>query len=163
MTFDKCLAILLHEEGGFSADPHDRGGITNLGVTIAVWRQWVHGPVSIDTMRALKPADVAPLYRALYWNAASCDALPPVMALCVFDFAVNAGVGRAARILQKVAGVTADGHIGPKTIAAVKPEMIHAYCDARRAYYRSLDQFPRYGRGWTARADRIENAAKGMT
>ena len=37
----------------------------------------------------------------------------------MFDWAVNSGVGRSARTLQKIIGVTADGGIGPQTLAAV--------------------------------------------
>src|SRR5262249_3853804 len=36
------------------------------------------------------------------------------------------------------------------------------FCDMRRAFYRALAQFPRYGRGWLARVDHVERAAKEM-
>jgi lysozyme family protein len=75
--------------------------------------------------------------------------------LCVFDAAVNAGVGRASKFLQQAAGVTADGQIGPKTIAAVtaKPadEMIEAFCALREAHYKSLPTFATFGKGWMRR------------
>jgi lysozyme family protein len=37
---------------------------------------------------------------------------------------------------------------------------IHAFCERRRAFYRALRQFPRYGRGWLARVNHVEKAAK---
>ena len=37
------------------------------------------------------------------------DQLPSGLDLCVFDFGVNAGTGRAAKYLQKMIGATADG------------------------------------------------------
>jgi lysozyme family protein len=169
-TFDDCLAVVLREEGGFVDDPHDPGGTTNLGVTKAVWDHWVGRPSSEADMRGLTPAKVAPLYRAQYWNALQCDSLPIPLAMCVFDFGVNAGVSRGARYLQQVLGVAVDGHIGPASIAAVQhmaispgvAELVRRYSIARKAYYQSLPQFPRYGRGWMRRVDEVETAALRM-
>ena len=36
-NFDKCLAMLLKHEGGFVDHHKDPGGMTNLGVTKAVY------------------------------------------------------------------------------------------------------------------------------
>lgn len=169
-TFDDCLAVILKHEGGYVNDPHDPGGMTNLGVTKRVWDDWSGRESSEADMRGLTPAKVAPLYRANYWNALQCDALPIALALCVFDFGVNAGVGRGARYLQQVAGTAADGHIGPATIAAVNAlakslgvaELVRRYSIARTAYYKSLTLFPRYGKGWLRRVDETETAALRM-
>lgn len=166
-AFDAALPVILQEEGGYVNDPQDAGGITNLGVTKAVWDHWC-GHVTTDAdMRALTPAKVAPLYRAQYWNALQGDALPGALALCVFDFGVNAGINRGARYLQQLVGAAADGHIGPATLKAVQQwvtahslaDAVRGYQNERRAYYRSLGQFPRYGKGWLARCDAVETAA----
>lgn len=163
-AFDDCLRIVLKEEGGYVDNPQDPGGRTNLGVTQRVWEGWVDHPVNEAVMRSLTPSMVAPLYRAQYWNAISGDGLPMPLALAVFDFAVNAGVGRAARFLQMICGAAADGHIGPGTIAAVNQavaikgmgDICRRFMNARRDYYRSLKNFPIFGRGWLNRCDRIE-------
>ena len=169
-TFDDCLAVVLKQEGGFVNDPHDPGGMTNLGVTKAVWDHWCGHTTTEADMRGLTPAKVSPLYRAQYWNALQCDALPMALALCVFDFGVNAGVARGARYLQQVVNTTADGHIGPATIAAVQrlvssvgvAELVRRYSIARQAYYKSLTLFARYGKGWLRRVDDVETAALRM-
>lgn len=169
LSFDSALAAVLREEGGFVNDPLDPGGVTCLGVTKAVWDQWCGRESTIADMRALTPLKVAPLYRAQYWNALQCDRLPGPLALCVFDFGVNAGIGRAARYLQGMVGATEDGHIGDKTIAAAGKwigahgirEAVTTYQNGRRAYYRSLAQFPRYGKGWLRRVNEIEEEALG--
>jgi lysozyme family protein len=36
-TFDLAMRLLLRHEGGFVNHPKDPGGMTNLGVTKAVW------------------------------------------------------------------------------------------------------------------------------
>jgi lysozyme family protein len=162
--FDDCLSITLREEGGFVDDPQDSGGMTNLGVTRRVWEAWTHQPASEADMRALTSAAVAPLYRAQYWNAVVGDQLPSGIDLCVFDFAVNGGVSRAARTLQACVGAVQDGHIGPATLAAVAGHagLIDAYQNAREAFYRGLPTFAHFGNGWTARTERIRARAKGL-
>ena len=42
-----------------------------------------------------------------------CDDIPSGLDLCLFDFGVNAGSGRAAKFLQQMIGTTVDGGIGP--------------------------------------------------
>jgi lysozyme family protein len=86
-----------------------------------------------------------------------------------FDACVNAGPAQAARTLQRALALRADGNMGDVTLATVKelgeadPEgVIHAFCERRRAFYRALAQFPRYGRGWLARVDHVEKAARAM-
>ena len=70
-------------------------------------------------MRALTPADVAPLYKRKYWDKIKGDDLPNGVDYVVFDAAINSGPGRAAKWLQACVGVEPDGGIGPKTLSAV--------------------------------------------
>ena len=69
-------------------------------------------------MRALTPALVGPLYKRKYWDKVAGDLLPSGLDYAVFDAAINSGPGRAAKWLQELVGVTADGAIGPGTLAA---------------------------------------------
>jgi lysozyme family protein len=84
----------------------------------------------------------------------------------VFDTAVNSGVATAIRLLQTAVGVHADGHFGPLTLAAVKAkspgDTIHAFHAAHEAFYRSLETFSVFGRGWLARNDRTRDLALEM-
>lgn len=167
-TFDRSLRIILHHEGGFVNDPQDPGGMTNLGVTKGTLEGVLGRKVSEAEMRALTPATVAPVYRKHYWDELRCDDLPAGLALCVFDFGVNAGPSRAGRYLQRLAGVAQDGAVGDGTVAAAKAwaarvgpaEAVRLYQDARRGYYRSLGTFPRFGRGWLRRVDEVESEAR---
>jgi len=165
--FDTALKFLLEQEGGYVNDPHDRGGMTNLGVTAATWARWSHKPATEPIMRALTPADVAPLYRVQYWMPVAGDSLPAGVGLSVFDFAVNAGVPIAARALQRIVGEKQDGWIGAGSLASVSKwcakyssrDLITAYANARTAFYRSANGFDRYGRGWLTRCSAVERAA----
>lgn len=166
-NFDEALKVILRHEGGYVNHPKDPGGITNLGVTKDTWEAWTKTPATAATMRALTPSDVAPLYRARYWDECRCDDLPSGLALCVFDFAVNSGPGRASRYLQNMVGAGADGKVGPQTIAAVSayvgkhgaPEAIRQFQNARMKFLSQLPTFATFGRGWTRRVRETETEA----
>ncbi len=70
---------------------------------------------------------------------------------------VNHGVGAAIRMLQQVAKVTADGEIGSETLSAIGTrtvlDLIDDYAEVRRARYRALPHFWRFGRGWLRRVN----------
>lgn len=169
-AFERALRVILRHEGGYVNHPKDPGGRTNLGVTQRTWESWTGKPSSEAEMRALTPEKVAPVYRKNYWDKLRCGELPPALALCVFDFGVNAGPARAARYLQKLVGVVQDGVAGPATVAAVKAwagrigeaEAVRAYQNARRGYYRQLSTFATFGRGWLRRVDETETEALRM-
>lgn len=156
--------MLLKHEGGFVNHPEDPGGMTNLGVTKAVYEDWLDRKVDESEMRSLSAEDVAPLYKARYWDRAKCDELPSGVDWSVFDWSVNSGVGRAAKALQRFVGVEADGSIGPMTIQAVKmyqaSEIIEAMGKMRQDFYEGLSTFETFGRGWTRRNE--ETTAKAL-
>lgn len=161
-SFDAMIV----SEGGFVNHPDDPGGMTNLGVTKKVWEAWVGHPVTEAEMRVLTPELVAPLYKRRYWDACKCDEMPTGLDYLVFDFAVNAGPNRAAKTIQTAVGATADGAIGPITLAAIKKqdpaELIVNFGEAKEAFYRMLPTFPMFGRGWMNRVRHVQTAALQM-
>jgi lysozyme family protein len=161
-----ALALVLKSEGGFVNHKFDPGGMTNLGVTRNVWRDWVKRDVDEAEMRSLTPELVTPLYKARYWDACKCDDLPRGVDYCVFDAAVNMGSGRAAKLLQAALGVTADGAIGRATIAAATAadpvELLEAFSLGKEAFYQSLPTFATFGKGWLNRVAHVQAAAEGM-
>ena len=159
--FEQCLAVVLDKEGGFSDHPHDRGGPTNLGITwktLADWKGIDHADLSpegreklVAELKALTRREAAEIYRANYWLPMRCGDLPGPAALMLFDYGVNAGPRTAVKALQRVAGVTEDGSIGPKTLAAVRAmdavRLLEQMAEARLAYYRGLAEFATFGNG----------------
>ena len=166
-NFDHALDAVLVHEGGYVNHPRDPGGATNRGVTQAVYDDWrvAHG-LPAQTVRSISAAEVMAVYKKQYWDAVRGDDLPGGVDYCVFDFAVNSGCKRAARYLQRAAGVLEDGQIGTGTIAAARavppPRLIDAVCDARLAFLRQLSTFDTFGRGWTRRVDEVRKAAKAL-
>lgn len=168
-NFAPALKDLLSpdREGGFSDDPRDPGGMTNLGVTRAVWQNWVGHPVSEKEMRGLTPAKVAPLYKAKYWDQVRGDDLPDGVDYCVFDAAVNSGPGRAIKWLQACVGVDIDGSLGPKTLAAVRAAdqktLLADYAKRRLSFLTDLPHWGTFGKGWTRRVVAVQATAESMT
>ena len=118
-NWEKSFEHVIASEGGYVNDPHDHGGETNLGVTKAAWAGYLKRPIQDGEMKALTKAEVKPFYKKMYWDVCHCDVLPAGVDYMVFDLAVNGGTGRGAKMLQTVAGVNADGAIGPATLAAL--------------------------------------------
>jgi lysozyme family protein len=165
-NWEKCLEMILHHEGGYVNHPKDPGGETNLGVTKRVYEE--HG--GTKDMKDLTVEDVSPIYKKSYWDRVKGDQLPAGLDLCVFDFGVNAGTGRAAKYLQTLIGTVADGGIGPNTLKAVEAyveehglaDTITNYQAERQKYYESLSTFETFGRGWTRRVEETTKSAMEM-
>ena len=164
--FDACMPFIFKAEGGYSDTPGDPGGPTNFGITLATLKAYEGNPnLTAQDVKNLTPATAKEIYRSNYWNRMQCGALPAGLDLEVFDFGVNAGPGEAVKALQKIVGVTADGSIGPITLAALgqfKPrDLISQYSAARLAFYKGLNN-PEFEQGWTTRVAQIQTAASQM-
>lgn len=171
--FHDLVELVLHDEGGFVQHAKDPGGATNMGITIGTLSRWRHEDSSVQDVRDLTRLEAKQIYMALYWNVVRADDLPVGLDYLVFDFAVNAGPGRAAMVLQRAAGVEDDGAIGPLTLAAVRGLAPVGVC---RLFYTEKMKFYRaaknrktgamlwliFGKGWTARANRVQAQAYAM-
>jgi len=165
-NWQKAFEQMLASEGGFVNHPSDPGGMTNLGVTKATWENWVGRESDEKEMRGLTPEKVEPLYKKKFWDACRCDELPSGIDYLVFDFAVNAGCGRSAKVLQTAVGATPDGGIGPMTLASVnaipEDELIEKFSQAKEDFYRSLNTFETFGKGWLNRVAAVKIKATSM-
>jgi lysozyme family protein len=162
-NIEACLAFVFREEGGFTDDPLDPGGATNLGITLNELSAWRHAAVTVQQVKDLTKDEATAIYRANYWNVVQGDALPAGIELMVVDAGVNIGTPRAARFLQQIVGADVDGHIGPLTIAAtVAAEartVIDRYAAMRTSFYESLPTFNHFGAGWLGRTNRAKALA----
>ena len=162
-NFDTCLNMLLKHEGGYVNHPEDPGGMTNLGVTKRTYDEFHGTDINEEGMRNLEKSDVEPIYRSNYWNRCRCQDLPSGVDWAVFDFAVNAGTGRAAKALQQAVEAEQDGSIGPLTLMKVKDHevvnIINRIAIYREQFYRSLSTFDTFGKGWIRRNDETRRQA----
>lgn len=169
-VFERAYRFVLDAEGGWTDDPRDPGGPTNLGLTLRDLSDYCGVALDgrsrgalLQALRALSVDQARPIYRRLYWASAMCPDLPAPVAVIHFDCSVNQGVGGAARLLQQALGVKVDGKVGRETLSAARrqpaAEIITRYTAARRGRYRALAGFAVFGRGWLARVDRVEKLA----
>lgn len=157
MNFGTAFALLLGHEGDFSDHKDDPGGKTRFGVTEAVAREAGYQ----GDMRELPVELAQKIYLERYWRPISADDLPPGIRYAVFDAAVNSGPGQAIRWLQRALGVTADGVIGPKTLAAAYAQDTNSLrlrlLAQRLRFMAGLPNWPAFSRGWARRiADLME-------
>lgn len=122
--------MILKNEGGYVNDPNDPGGETNFGICKRSYP-------NVDIKNLTKDGAKA-IYKKDYWDKVNGDQINDQnLATSVFDFAVNAGVGTAIKQVQKMLNVTADGVLGPKTMAALNASsgLSKSFAKSRVRYY----------------------------
>jgi lysozyme family protein len=162
-AFKKTLAF----EGGYANDPDDHGGKTMYGITEAVARANGYK----GTMQSLSLGMAKRIYKVDYWDPNQLDKLPQVLAENVFDCGVNCGVWTAAKMLQVVVGVKADGIIGPITLVAMEDKLqaagerflVSAYLEVREDRYydicRTNPSQKKFLKGWINRCKKLRKDA----
>lgn len=164
----KCellLPYLMRWEGGYVNDPHDRGGATNKGVTIATWRKVgydINGDGNIDVVDLQELSDYDVLTRVLkphYWDRWQADdIISQSVANILVDWVWGSGA-YGIKIPQRLLDVEIDGIVGPQTLAAVnaqEPRELFMRLKQERAdfLHRIVDNDPtqkRFIRGWMNR------------
>lgn len=108
-------------EGGFVNDPHDAGGVTNMGVTQKTLERYRKKPVTVEDVKNLTREEAIEIYFLKYYLLPKFNLIENrrVLRFCL-DFGVHSSPRRAIKYLQKVVGATEDGILGPKTAKAVE-------------------------------------------
>lgn len=160
-NFERAVSFTMRSdiEGGFSADPDDRGNWTTGRVGEGELKGTKYGISAMAyphlDIKNLGWGEAKEIYRRDYWQVAGCDKLPPRLALVVFDAAVNHGPKAAVKFLQRAVGADDDGIIGPNTMAAVRrfdqDHVIVGFLRERLEFFRGLKTWAKYGKGWTNR------------
>lgn len=179
-VFNAAHIHVMHWEGGFFDHPNDPGGVTNYGVSLMFLKTLdlvegdIDGDGDIDRDDVLKitKEKARAIFRRHFWEKPRAAELPPLVAFAYYDFAVNAGTGRAAIVLQEAINSLRPGaiaklapNVGPLTrkyaaqLAADgrEVELALAYLDRRENWYRRLAKArPKsavFLRGWLNRTD----------
>lgn len=146
--FQECLEFVLKWEGGKDDDPDDRGGRTAFGITQAEYDSWRRANgIATQDVWSISQIEVRSIYFANYWQVMNCDNHTAPFDLCVFDAAVNNGVGKAkvwrlkAKAIWYVSGA---GDI---------KKLCKIFLDLRESFYRSIAKGTqaKFLRGWLNR------------
>ena len=129
---------------GFANDPDDTGGATMVGVTIGTYRSYCrYKGWRNPTVQDLKniPYKVwRDIVYTMFWNKWKADTIEnQKVANMVVDWVWHSGAGTIKKV-QSLLGVTADGIVGPKTIAKLNatPDIVDKVYAARKAYFDNI-------------------------
>lgn len=151
--FDRCIEVILRNEGNFQDDPDDPGNYadgvlkgTKYGISARAFPELDIKHLTIDEAKEI--------YYDNYWLPLKLEGLEDVnAALQIFDMGVNAGLKRAVKIAQKCSGAYEDGIMGVATTIAINAteNFVDKYQVARIKFYNSLPGAGKYLKGWTKR------------
>jgi len=160
-VFENAFKTVVGVEGGYTANPLDPGNWTGGKCRVGQCNGTKFGVSAASypslNIASLTLADAQDIYRRDYWNKIVGDQLPPALALLVFDAAVNSGSDRAVKWLQTALSVSADGIVGPITIAAARQSsgkgaaLLAEYQAQRLLFLSALPTWRVFGLGWTRR------------
>ena len=132
--FDQAVNVILKHEGGLVNNPNDPGGITNFGISKRSYPE-------VDIYNLTKE-QAKEIYERDYWKPLRLYMIDNAnVCLELFDFSVNAGLSRAVKMAQKLAGTKEDGQLGGITANAINEfegDFVKAFKHSRIIYYESL-------------------------
>jgi lysozyme family protein len=110
--FNQAIETVLSHEGGYVDHPDDPGGETKYGISKRSYPD-------LD-IKNLTIEEAKEIYHRDFWEPIKGDSIQSQdVATNLLDYAVNAGVRRASRTIQKLTGAAQDGRIGPQTLEAI--------------------------------------------
>jgi lysozyme family protein len=154
-NFEKSVAIILENEGGYVNNPKDPGGETKYGISKRSYPNLDIKNLTIDQAKDIYYRD--------FWLPIQADSIiDERLAVHYFDMAVNAGRSRAVRLLEKITGQGITGTISKDTLikANLIPDAPARYVQARKDYYHNITLInPKnnaFIKGWMNRVDHVE-------
>lgn len=117
--FNIVIKTILRHEGGFVVDrPHDRGGPTNYGISLAFLKANNidvngDGVIDVEDIRSLSQLKAIDIYKEYFWDKYQYEKIDSIdIAQKIFDLAVNMGPTEAHKITQRTVNALIDvcGH-----------------------------------------------------
>lgn len=122
----KLVPFIKSWEGDFVNDPDDLGGATNKGITLATYgaycRRKGYPKPTVARLKAMDDATWYEIFKTMYWDRWKADNIvSQSVANIVVDWVWASGSYGVTRV-QKLLGVSADGIVGSKTLAALNSQ-----------------------------------------
>lgn len=124
---EKLAPLVAKWEGGYVNDPLDRGGATNMGVTVGTWKLLGYdkngdGIINNSDMKLLSKDDFKFVLRK-YWDKWQADQIKnQSIANILVDWYWGSGKWGIV-IPQRLLGLKQDGVVGPKTLSKLNEEI----------------------------------------
>lgn len=157
---------------GWANDPADRGGATMVGVTIGTYRTYCRYKgrkvPTVNDLKNITYKEWRDVVHTLYWSKWKADLIEDQnVANMIVDWVWASGQGIGIKRVQKILGVTADGIVGPKTLAAVNAadphELFTKVYNARAAHFNAIVKAnpsqKKWLKGWMNRINYIYKLA----
>lgn len=159
------VPLIFKWEGGFVNDPQDRGGPTNMGVTLKTWQMLGRdknqdGKNDLEDLKMITPDEVVELVLKPYWDRWKADhIINQAIANILVDWVWASG-RYGIVIPQRILGVKQDGIVGNITLGAVnlyvdQKKLFDTIKGARIAYIDDIciarPANNRYKKGWMNR------------
>lgn len=156
-SYKKLKPIVLKNEGGYAGNI-DGQICTMKGVTLATFRKYFGKSKTCKDLRNISDAQWDSIFIQRYWNRWSGDAIKnQSIANLLVDWYWTSGV-YGIKYPQQILGVTADGVVGPKTIAAInnypnQKELFQKLWNRRKKHFESIGKGKnqKFLRGWLNR------------
>lgn len=165
-TLDKAYTRATKK--GFVNDPNDNGGATMIGVTIGTYRSYCRykgwKTPSVQDLKNMPYKVWRDVVYTMYWNKWKADTIQnQSVANMVVDWVWHSGAATIKRV-QAILGLTQDGIVGPKTIAAINNcnDIVDKIYTARKAYFEAIvkknPSQKKWLKGWMNRLNSIYNS-----
>lgn len=159
----KLAPIISKWEGGFVNDKVDKGGATNMGITLETWKSAGYdkdgdGDIDANDVRLLTASDFHPVLKQ-YWNRWQGDNIKnQSVANILVDWVWGSGKWGII-IPQRILGVDPDGKVGPATLKALnsmnQKEFFEKIFEARKKFLNDIvknnPSQERFIKGWINR------------
>ena len=136
--FQVAISFVLENEKGLNENPHDRGGITNFGISLRFLKSIseehlrLYGIYEVpfeQTIRDLTIDQAKKIYYGEFWAPGNFEKIiNQEHANYIFDMAVNLGIATAIKLVQRACWAVQkdweklpdDGILGDQTIQAIR-------------------------------------------
>ena len=151
-------------EGGYVNDPDDRGGCTNKGVTIAVYRKYYGSSKTCEDLKNITDEEWNHIFKDGYWDKWRADEINnKSIANILVDWLYNSGPKHGIGKPQEILGLPKTYKVTDKEINAIngypnQKELFTKIWNRRKKFYEDIavGNQRKYLKGWLNRLKEFE-------